>query len=75
MEAKVQPCSLDPNVNHFILASWYPSLGPYNLGKRYGKMKSKHSGSGSAAWSQWILENDIEEIRHEAKECCKEVKP
>ena len=75
MEAKVQPCTLNPKFNHVILSSWYPSLGPNDLGKVYGKMKSKHSGSGPGAWSQWILDNNIEEIRHEAEKCCKQFLP
>jgi len=67
MEMKLQPVTLNPKFNHKVLSEWYPELSPNDLGKLFGKLKSKHSGDGPQSWSDWILNNDLEHIRDEAE--------
>ena len=65
----MQPAQLDPKFNHVILASWFPGLGPNDLGKLFGKLKSRHSGSGPGGWAQWVEATELEVIREEAEDC------
>ena len=69
MEAKLQPAQLDPKFNHVILASWFPGLGPNDLGKLFGKLKSRHSGAGPGGWAQWVEATELAVIREEAEDC------
>ena len=69
MESRLAPVALDPKFNHLILSSWYPGLGPNDIGKLFGKIKSRHSGSGPESWSQWILDSDMDTIKQEAEHC------
>ena len=68
-ETKLVPAPLDPKFNHLVLSAWYPGLGPNDIGRLFGKMKSRHSGSGPDSWSQWILDTDLATIQQEAEEC------
>lgn len=69
METRLVPAALDPKFNHLVLGAWYPGLGPNDIGRLFGKMKSRHSGSGPESWSQWIRDTDIETIEQEAEQC------
>ena len=65
MESKLSPETLNKKFNHLILAEWFPELKQHKLGKLFGKIKSKFSGSGK--WNQWIEETHISEIRKESE--------
>merc|ERR1712061_53600 len=69
MEARLAPASLDPKFNHLVLGSWYPELGPNELGRLFGKLKSRHSGPGPESWSRWIEGTEIINIKQEAEQC------
>merc|ERR1712004_255168 len=69
METKLVPAPLDPKFNHLVLSSWYPGLGPNDIGRLFGKLKSRHSGSGPESWSLWIRDTDLATIEQEAKQC------
>lgn len=69
MEIRLAPAALDPKFNHLVLSAWHPELGPNDIGRLFGKMKSRHSGSGPESWSQWILDTDITNIEQEAEHC------
>ena len=69
METKLVPAPLDPKFNHLVLSSWYPGLGPNDIGRLFGKLKSRHSGSGPESWSQWIRDTDLTTIEQEAEDC------
>jgi len=69
METKLVPAPLDPKFNHLVLSSWYPGLGPNDIGRLFGKLKSRHSGSGPESWSLWIRDTDLATIEQEAEQC------
>jgi len=65
MDSKLPPETLNKKFNHLILAEWFPELKQNDLGKLFGKIKSKFSGSGK--WDQWIEETQISDIRKESE--------
>jgi len=55
--------------NYYVLSSWFPELDPNTVGKIIGKMKSRHSGTGSEEFDNWINKTELDEIRKEAIKC------
>jgi len=65
MKSKLPPEALNQKFNHLILAEWFPELKQNDLGKLFGKIKSKFSGNGK--WDEWIEDTHISDIRRETE--------